>query len=198
MLFLLPNGRATSSLRIVRPFGGTYMTKPTLRQGEKIKDISGYEGLYSVTTHGRVWSYPKNTGCKPNGGWLKPRVCKSGYHRVLLGKKQLSIHRLVMTTFIKNTHNKRTINHKNGIKEDNNIVNLEWATYSENQIHALETGLNKQMHKAKLSIDMMSEVCEAYATGLFNMSEIGRGLCVSHKLIERLVKGKSFNRRSIV
>lgn len=52
--------------------------------------------------------------------------------------KNLRLHRLVWKYFIDNPENKPCINHKNGIKYDNNVNNLEWCTYSENELHKRE------------------------------------------------------------
>lgn len=76
---------------------------------------------------------------------LKLKPNRRGYIRVHLSIKnikfQVSAHRLVALSFIPNPDNKPHINHKNGVKDDNRIENLEWVTCSENNFHAHRTGL---------------------------------------------------------
>lgn len=87
---------------------------------------------------------------------LKPGIEKrTGYLSVTLLKdnKQLTkqVHRLVAETFIDNIDYKPIINHKNGIKIDNNVNNLEFCTASENNKHAYRLGIRKVTKKQKES-----------------------------------------------
>lgn len=122
--------------------------------GENWKDVIGYENLYQVSNLGRIKSLPKKVS-NGNGTFitqekiLKPYLDKSGYHTVNLylnkKKKLHKIHRLVGIAFIDNPDNKPAINHKNSIRTDNRVENLEWVTFSENNQHAFDFGNQKPM-----------------------------------------------------
>ena len=113
---------------------------------EKFFDIPDYEGYYQITKTGVVKTQ-KRQGT--NERILLPYTDRTGYLRVnftVAGKtSSYAVHRLVCLTFLSNPENKRTVNHINGNKLDNNIDNLEWATHSENHLHAYRV-LNRSCH----------------------------------------------------
>lgn len=119
-------------------------------------DIKNYEGIYKINKNGKVLSVKQNK-------ILKGKIGIKGYVEISLSKegkrKYTTLHRLLAETFIKNEHNKKCVNHKDGNKLNNSLDNLEWCTYSENIKHAFDTGLKKprrngltyeQHHKVKV------------------------------------------------
>lgn len=98
------------------------------------RDIPDYEGLYQVSTLGNVKSLSyKNSGKER---LLKPSKNNDGYFQVKLYKngegRKFTAHRIVALAFISNPENLPQINHKNEIKTDNRVENLEWVTPKEN------------------------------------------------------------------
>lgn len=90
---------------------------------------------------------------KKTGYILRPRVSEWGYEQIGLyenGKHSFRyVHKLIAETFIPNPDNKPQVNHKDGNKTNNNVSNLEWVTYSENNKHAYDTGLKKSSDKVR-------------------------------------------------
>lgn len=121
--------------------------------GEVWKPIKDYEGYYEVSNLGRIRSLDRYVNHKSGTKYLQrgivmaPRF-RGGYVTTALSKfghtKYCRIHRLVAQAFIPNPENKPTVNHMDGNKMNNTVENLEWATQSENQLHAIRTGLVSQ------------------------------------------------------
>lgn len=168
---------------------------------ENWKDIKGYEGLYQISDLGNVKSLPKI--CDLQNGHtrltkekiLKFGVNPNGYKYVNLRKgkiaKNTRVHRLVAEHFISNLWHKKCVNHINGIKSDNREINLEWSTYSENNIHARITGLNKTTDKhirpAKKVID--EQTGQIYES-VYKLLKI---ININHKKFYKMLNGECFN-----
>ena len=107
-------------------------------ENEIWRHVLGMHGIYYVSNLGRV---------KRDGHILKPWINSNGYACLKLSDgnkvKRCTVHRLVAESFKPNPNRYKCVNHINGIKTDNRAVNLEWCTSSQNNIHAVETGLRK-------------------------------------------------------
>jgi hypothetical protein len=157
---------------------------------EQIKDFEGY----FIYEDGRVWN-------DRLGRFLKVGFDKYGYCRVtLVSDKQYTrfMHRLIAEAFIPNPKNKPQVNHINGVKHDNRIVNLEWATASENTQYAFDTGL-KNSDSSKVEIvntltgqvyDSVKEAAEKEGVSVINLNAYLRGVCVNPTNLDYLDESK--------
>lgn len=173
-------------------------------------EIQGYEGLYSVTSDGRIWSHPKGTNTK-NGRWLS--LDNSGRYPVVgLTKdgstKRHSVHRLVAQAYVSNPNNLPQVNHINGNRADNRAENLEWVTSSENRIHAWNTGLQvaTEDHKTSarkagygrrlFSMEQAEDIRSAYASGRMNQYELADYYNTSQAVINGIVLNKTYTKEA--
>lgn len=137
-----------------------------------MKDIKGYEGLYAITSCGKVWSYKSQKFLKPgdNGiGYLKVGLWKEGK------TKYRFVHRLVAEAYIPNPENKTDVNHKNEIKTDNYVNNLEWTTHKENMNYGTRIA---KISKAVYCEELSKEFSSAYeAARQLGLSQSGITMC---------------------
>lgn len=128
--------------------GGAVLTSET--PVEEWRPVVGFEGLYEVSSLGRVRSLdhisrgPRGTRRLYRGRVLSPDG-SADYCRVTLHKgapTRLTVHKLVGMAFLPPNAARSHINHKDGNKRNNAASNLEWCTPAENTRHAWETGLS--------------------------------------------------------
>ncbi len=158
-----------------------------------MKTISNYQDRYAVTKDGKIWSYYLQ-------GFLKTFSC-GGYLYVTLSKdneaKTSTVHRLVAKTFIPNPKNKPQINHKNGIKSDNRVQNLEWVTNQENQIHAFKTGISRgrkglDNKRSKLTEEKVRKIKYLYDNKIKTIKEISSCMKLSYPTIQRITSRRRY------
>lgn len=123
--------------------------------GDELRAVPGWEGLYSVTADGRVWSHERTIVTKAGrtlrrqGRWLALIENGSGYHKVHLhgangAKKQLLVHRLVAAAFLPPPKpDQHFVNHRDSQRTNNWVTNLEWCNRSENAAHGWQEGLRE-------------------------------------------------------
>ncbi len=129
----------------------------------------------------------KKLGHKTPQGYIQLRkmVNRKRYH--------VGAHRIVYTWFNGPIPDGIIINHKNGLKDDNRLKNLELTTYSENQKHAHKNGLKDQRGEknpaAKLKSYEVSQIRLAYSQGGFTQKELSKRYNVAHQTISDIVRG---------
>lgn len=110
------------------------------KQNELWREIPGFDGKYCVSNTGKIKN--KKTGLEKKSYINENGYCIIGfYDKAKKSNVNFRVHRLVADAFLSNPDLKRTVNHKDGNKQNNNVGNLEWATHKENLDHAREMGL---------------------------------------------------------
>lgn len=125
---------------------------------EEWKYITGYEGVFEVSSLGRI---------RRRYNILKQSFTKDGYKQICLSinniPKTFRVHRLVASAFIPNIHNKPCVNHLDSNKENNCIQNLEWCTHSDNIRHSFVFGTHPKWNKGLKMNDEYKEKCRQRA-----------------------------------
>lgn len=121
------------------------------------KDIKDFEEFYQVSDKGEIRSKDRYIHFKYKDKFYKGKIKKqqtgtNGYKIVKLYKNDkkrytFSVHRLVAEAFLEKPSYAQCVNHKNGIKTDNRVENLEFCTYSHNNKEALRLNLRKNNWK---------------------------------------------------
>jgi hypothetical protein len=161
-----------------------------------MKEIIGFSN-YTLSEDGKVYSRFVKGGCgrvSDSLRELKLVLDGTGYFIVSLIsdegiKVKVSVHRLVAMAYLPNPEGKQHVNHINGIKTDNRLCNLEWATPLENTRHAIRTGLKdvrqrsqwtavQQMHEGEViqEFESLSEAQRITGIAYPNIVKVCKGL----------------------
>lgn len=167
----------------------------------KFFPIPTFEGFYESSKCGKIRSIANKNRYRPNqkGRILKQHISKYGYCQVTLSINGIyslkRVNRLIAQTFIPNPENKPCVNHKNGVKTDNSVQNLEWVTYSENEIHSykkLNKNIKGNVKKYKNGINTKSKKIYCIENGIiFNsIKEAAKILKLYRSSITAQIKGR--------
>jgi|LGOV01.1.fsa_nt_gb hypothetical protein len=138
---------------------------------ENWKPVKNYEQYYLVSNLGNVLSLYRNKLMKKNydiNNYPTVGLTKNG------SSKTMRIHRLVATAFIPNIENKKTVNHIDCHKTNNNVENLEWATYKEQIHHAIKNGLRDN---AYYKTSFRCEVYDKNKNQYYFFDSLSKGSC---------------------
>lgn len=171
-------------------------------------DVPGYEGLYMVSDTGEVKSLDrldvrghriKGRLLSPNkhyvSGYLSVQLCRNGK------SKRINIHSIMCISFLDKDYLSKGLecNHKDGIKYNNVLSNLELVTQSENGQHAYDTGLNihspllgEKHGMSKLSDIEVKEIYLKYHTLNITQKELGSMYNVSRVMVSDITRGKAW------
>lgn len=165
------------------------------------KAIAGYEGYYEVSNTGLVRSLDRviidknGVPHKRKGHLMRQTKTKgrdgNGYYVVNLRKNGetsvVCVHKIVAEAFIPNPQNLPTVNHKNGNKADNYDTNLEWASYGENNTHALKHGLRNPRGNKVARYTTDGVYIDEFKSGIFAARTLG----ISYGMISHCLNGRA-------
>ena len=158
-------------------------------------EIPALSGFYSVSNKGRVRNEIRRQGAIA-GRIRNPSCNDAGYPQLCLRCggmfRTYRVHRLVMMAFVPNPENKSDVNHKNGVRSDNRLENLEWATRSENSLHAfkflpVKSRKGEANANSRLSRKQVVEIRAKWATGRYFQRELGEEYGVTQSMVSKII-----------
>jgi hypothetical protein len=179
--------------------------------------VVGWEGIYEVSDLGTIRSVDRILESKSRWGGTKhvafrgrlitpiyiSRAQRNGYYGVMLAhnnrRNRVLIHQVVMRAFVGEPPVGKEVNHRNGDKSDNRLVNLEYVTKSENCQHRFNvlghhgSQRGEKSWNAKLTEIQVHDIRERYAAGCITQQEIADTYGVTASLISMIVNRKSWS-----
>lgn len=169
---------------------------------EEWREVSGFEGLYEVSSLGRVrrLSYTRSDGKRRNGFILR-RFLVNGYPVVRFYQDgdviRLRVHVLVAEAFLGKRPNGYEVNHKDGIKTNASVENLEYCTHQNNMLHAYEIGLRygrkgSDHPSVKLNETEVTEIRRLHSVSRVSQRKIAAMFGVSQSCIGRILRRQAW------
>lgn len=172
---------------------------PSVFVNEIWKSVVGYEGLYEVSSFGVV----RRSSCGGNGAWGSGRVVaicvdSKGYPMVGLWKnnkqKILRLHRILAHAFF--GPSELEVNHKDGVRSNFDLRNLEYTTHQQNMSHAVRTGLfvnsGESHYKTKLTDADVLEIRRRYVKGVYGFKRIAKDFGIGDPQVVKIIQRKSW------
>lgn len=156
------------------------------------KQIKDYEDYY-ISDFGEIYSVRRRM-------FLKKDKDKYGYERIILRKngvkKNQQIHRMVLSSFVGD--DTLQCNHINGIKDDNDLCNLEYVTVNYNISHAFRIGLRshngEKNSNAKLTVADIKEIRKLYNNKSMSQYKLASKYGVTQSNISCIILNKTWNK----
>lgn len=163
---------------------------------EEWRAVAGYEGFYEVSNYGQVRSHARAT---TRGGILLQGTNRKGYKLVTLSKEGIQasalVHRLVAKAFITGCENSLDVNHRDGVKANNVVTNLEWVTRQQNIQHSFDNGLQKGIKGSENTLSKKYRVTrpDGGVLDVEGLADFCRREGIARRGLYHVMKGKQSN-----
>lgn len=147
---------------------------------------------YAVTEDGRVYRVTPYPRCRPVPFEMKQRYDAYGYR--VVGPDALKVHRLVALTYMTNPDGLKCVAHNNGVRDDNRLANLRWATHKSNHADMKAHGTKAELEKHpnhKLTVEQVHEARRRAARGETHAS-IAESMPVDRSVLSRAIRGDTW------
>jgi hypothetical protein len=158
--------------------------------------LEGYSENHLINRNGQIKSLSRKN--MRTEKILKPGLGGNGYYTVTINGKTHLVHRLIATTYIPNPLKLPQVNHKNGVKTDNRIDNLEWVTAEQNIQHSFQVIGRKYISpkvrssKAKKKLNERQVIKIRYGHTMLKHKDIAAIYDIDESTVSDIRRGKSW------